>query len=149
MEKEYDRHWLRKCEIIKKNSTCLRRQVGSCIVNKDGDYMLYDSSNHSLLNMHSCKVNKNCNKGNSPSGTGHDICSAIHAEQSVLMQLLQNGICPVGMTLYVNYQPCTICARLICESGIKRVVYSNSYPDINSVQLMKAYGIEVLHIPLE
>lgn len=148
MIKDYDIHWLKKCEIIKLNSTCLRRQVGCCVVNKHGDYMVYDGCNHSVLHSDNCKNNVYCKKQNLPSGTGHDICNATHAEQSVLMTLLRNGVSPVGMTLYVNYQPCIICARLICESGIKRVVYSNRYPDYNAIRILEESNVEVLYLPI-
>ena len=46
-----------------------------------------------------------------------------------------------GATLYCTHQPCTICARMIINAGIKRVVYKNGYPDEFSLQLFNEAGV--------
>jgi dCMP deaminase len=53
------------------------------------------------------------------------------------------GIAIDGATLYCTHQPCTICAKLIINSGIKRIVYKEGYPDDFSLQLIKEAGVEL------
>jgi dCMP deaminase len=53
------------------------------------------------------------------------------------------GISIDGATLYCTHQPCVICAKMIINSGIKRIVYRNGYPDEFSLQLLKESGVEI------
>lgn len=52
----------------------------------------------------------------------------VHAEQNAICQAAKSGTHLDGCTIYINgLPPCSICARLIIQSGIKRVVYSNNF----------------------
>lgn len=78
-----------------------------------------------------------------PSGTKHEICFAVHAEQNAIVQASKLGISVDGATLYCTHQPCVICAKIIINSGIKRVVYEQGYPDDFSLQLFEEAGIQI------
>lgn len=71
------------------------------------------------------------------SGTQQELCYAIHAEQNAIIQAAKLGIMIDGATLYCSNQPCAICAKMIINAGIARVVYKNDYPDEFSQALMK------------
>ena len=75
------------------------------------------------------------------SGTKHEICYAIHAEQNAIIQAAKLGSSIDGATLYCTHQPCVICAKMIVNSGISRVVYKHGYPDDFSVQMLKEGGV--------
>ena len=75
------------------------------------------------------------------SGTKHEICYAIHAEQNAIIQAAKLGSSIDGATLYCTHQPCVICAKMIVNSGISRVVYKHGYPDEFSVQMLKEGGV--------
>lgn len=77
------------------------------------------------------------------SGTCAEKCYAVHAEQNAITQAARLGVSVDGATLYCTHQPCTICTRIIINSGIKRVVYKNPYPDEFSMQLFDEAGIIV------
>lgn len=53
------------------------------------------------------------------------------------------GISVEGATLYCTHQPCAVCARLIINAGIKRVVYEDDYNDDFSLKLFEEAGILV------
>lgn len=74
---------------------------------------------------------------NIPSGQGHEICPAVHAEQDALLRNKD------GHTLYVNGPPCQICARLIINAGIKRVVYWGDYPNKDGLKTLSLSGVKV------
>ncbi len=82
-------------------------------------------------------------KLNIKSGTCAERCYAVHAEQNAICQAAKLGVSVEGATLYCTHQPCTICTRLIINSGITRVVYKFPYPDEFSMQLFAEAGIKV------
>ena len=48
-----------------------------------------------------------------------------------------------GSTLYCTHQPCVICAKMIINAGIERVVYKEGYPDEFSMELFREAGTKV------
>ena len=78
------------------------------------------------------------------SGTCHEICYAVHAEQNAIIQAAKLGVSVEGATLYCTHQPCVICAKMIINSGIKKVVYKLGYPDDFSLKLFKEAQVEVV-----
>ena len=79
-----------------------------------------------------------------PSGTRHELCYAIHAEQNAIIQAAKLGISIEGATIYCTHQPCVICAKMIVNSGISRVVYGEGYPDQFSLEIFKEAGVELM-----
>jgi dCMP deaminase len=78
------------------------------------------------------------------SGTQQEKCFAVHAEQNAIAQAAKLGVSVDGATMYVTHQPCTICTRIIINSGIKRIVYKHPYPDKFSVELLAEAGVELI-----
>ena len=93
----------------------------------------------------SCKEKGEClrQKLGIASGTRHELCYAVHAEQNAIIQAAKLGVSVDGATLYVTHQPCTICTKMIINSGIKRIVYREGYPDDFSRQLLDESNIVV------
>lgn len=75
------------------------------------------------------------------SGTRHELCYAIHAEQNAIIQAARLGVQISGATLYCTHQPCVICAKMIVNAGIVRVVYEEGYPDEFSLAILKEGGV--------
>ena len=76
-----------------------------------------------------------------PSGTRHEICYAVHAEQNAIIQAARLGSSIDGATLYCTHQPCVLCAKMIVNSGIRRVVYREGYPDEFALQMLTEGGV--------
>jgi dCMP deaminase len=79
-------------------------------------------------------------------------CSlALHAEQNAILYAAKNNVPIEGCTLYVTLSPCIACARIIYTTGIKRVVYRESYAAYKGiasdegVDFLRKFGVEVLH----
>ena len=79
-----------------------------------------------------------------PSGTRAEVCYAVHAEQNALIQAARMGVSVYGATMYVTYSPCIICARLLINAGIVRVIYRYDYPDEFSKEILKEAGVELI-----
>ena len=93
----------------------------------------------------SCKERGEClrEKLGIASGTRQEMCYAVHAEQNAIIQAAKLGLTLQGATLYCTHQPCSMCTRIIINSGIERVVYEQGYPDEFSIELFNAAGIKL------
>lgn len=121
-----------------KRSTCLRRKVGS-IIAKDKQQLTagYNGAPKGLK--HSAELG-GClrEKLNIPSGQRHEICRGTHAEQNAITQAAKFGISIEGGTIYVNTHPCVICAKMIINAGLTRIVYDSDYNDPLAKELLSS-----------
>ena len=143
MRPSWDEYYMELVEVIKKRSTCLRRQVGAVIV-KD-KRILSTGYNGAPMGCEHCDVN-GCLRDamGIPSGERHELCRAIHAEQNAIVQAAYSGVSIKDSTIYVTTQPCILCAKMIINAGIKKVVFKGDYPDELSMTMLKEAGIRVV-----
>ncbi|MEN9647838.1 MAG: hypothetical protein RLY57_642, partial [Candidatus Parcubacteria bacterium] len=78
-----------------------------------------------------------------------DLSTAIHAEAKAISQAARKGIALEGATVYVSTFPCPGCAKLIAESGIKKVYYDQGYSLLDAENLLKDFGIEIIRVDTE
>ncbi len=78
-----------------------------------------------------------------PSGERHELCRAIHAEQNALLQAAQHGVGLSGSILYSTTQPCVLCAKMLINAGVTRIVALGGYPDKLSGEMLNEAGIEI------
>lgn len=119
-----------------KRATCLRRKVGAVIA-KDGQ-QLTAGYNGAPRGVPHCADVGGCVriKLGIPSGQRHEICRGTHAEQNAITQAAKFGINIEGGTLYCNTFPCVICAKMILNAGIAKVVYDSDYDDELSKEII-------------
>lgn len=79
-----------------------------------------------------------------PSGQRHELCYAVHAEANVITQAAKHGTSLKGASLYCTHQPCSLCAKLIINAGIKMVCYEHPYPDDLASALLEEAGVVVV-----
>lgn len=138
-----DEYFMNKAEKVSLQSTC-RRQVGAVIVKEN--QILASGYNDAPEGCLPCKELGGCmrQRDNIPSGTRQEYCRAVHAEQRAIIQAAINeGISIKGGTLYVTTYPCGICARMIIDCKIKRIVYKGDYMDENSHNMLSESEIIV------
>ena len=143
---KWDVRFMQMARLVASWSSCYQenRQVGAVIV-KD-KRILTTGYNGAPSGLVSCKDKGEClrKKLNIASGTRQEICYAVHAEQNAIAQAAKQGISVEGATLYCTHQPCVICAKMIINSGIKKVLYRYGYPDDFSMKLFKEADVEVV-----
>lgn len=131
-----DERYLRMATIWAENSYCRRRQVGAIIV-KD-KMIISDGFN------------------GTPSGF-ENVCEdendftkpyVLHAEANAITKVARSSNSSDGATLYVTTSPCIECSKLIIQSGIKRVVYNESYRMHDGIDLLKRAGVECVQIDI-
>ena len=142
---KWDKRFLEICRTVAAWASCYRagRQIG-CVIVKD-KRILTTGYNGAAAGIVPCRDKGECmrDKLGIASGTRAELCYAIHAEQNAIIQAARMGVAVEGATLYVTHQPCVICAKMIINSGIARVVYQEGYPDEFSLQMFKEAGVKV------
>ncbi len=143
-----DEYFLEIAFVVGKRATCLRNNVGAVIVRDKR--ILSTGYNGAPSGMEHClEIGCIRNMEKIPSGTRQEKCRAVHAEQNAIIQAAIHGVSIAGATLYCTHLPCILCAKMIINSNIKRVVYSTIYPDNDSLQFFKEAGVEAEYIPFE
>lgn len=143
---KWDKRFMELATLVSSWSSCYKenRQVGAVIV-RDKRIITtgYNGASSGIL---SCKDRGECMRVrlNIASGTCQELCYAVHAEQNAIIQAAKLGISVEGATMYVTHQPCSICAKMIINSGIKRVIYKEGYPDDFSMQLFDEAKVEII-----
>lgn len=143
MRPSWDEYFMEIAEIVKKRSTCIRRQVGAIIV-KDKQILTtgYNGSPKNLEHCESIGCQREALK--IPSGQRHELCRALHAEQNAIIQAAHNGVGISESTLYVTTRPCVLCAKMCINAGIKKIIYKGEYPDEMSTEMLKEAGIDLI-----
>ena len=141
---KWDKRFMDLTENIASWSSCCRRQVGAIIVMDKR--IIATGYNGAPAGIETCVDKKSClrNEMGIESGTRAELCYAVHAEQNAVTQAARMGVSVKGATIYVTHQPCVLCAKILINAGIKRIVYKYGYPDEFSLDLLNEAGIEIV-----
>lgn len=141
----WDDYFLKLTELVATRSTCLRRKIGAILVREK--HILSTGYNGAPQGLPHC-LDIGCLREQEgvPSGQRHEMCRAIHAEQNAIIQAARHGVNIVGSTLYCTTQPCVICTKMLINSGVKRILYRDGYPDDLSMEMLKQAGVEVIKV---
>ncbi|MDD3041352.1 MAG: cytidine/deoxycytidylate deaminase family protein [Methanosarcinaceae archaeon] len=143
-----DEYFLEIAFVVGKRATCLRNNVGAVIVRDKR--IISTGYNGAPRGMDHClEIGCMREQENIPSGTRHEKCRAVHAEQNAIIQAALHGVSTDGATLYCTHQPCILCAKMIINASIERVVYATPYPDTDSLDFFRDASVEVEHILFE
>lgn len=140
----WDEYFMEVAELAARRSTCLRRNVGAVVVlDKRIIATGYNGAPRRIMH---CEERGGClrEKMGIPSGERHELCMALHAEQNAIIQAASMGQSIEGATIYVTHQPCVICAKMIINAGIRRIVVREGYPDQLSVDILAEAGIRTV-----
>ncbi|MCM1005250.1 MAG: dCMP deaminase family protein [Prevotella sp.] len=132
-----DTRYLRMALIWSENSYCKRRKVGALMV-KD-NMIISDGFNGTPSGFQNICEDEN----------GVTFPYVLHAEANAITKVARSNNSSQGSTLYVTASPCVECSKLIIQAGIIRVVYAEKYRLTDGLDLLKAAGIETLHLPLD
>lgn len=135
---------MQMAELTAQRSTCLRRQVGAVIV-KD-KHIVATGYNGAPRRIAHCDEIGGCLREQMgiPSGERHELCRALHAEQNAIIQAATLGVSIEDATIYITHQPCIICAKMIINAGISRIVVKEGYPDKLSEDILKEAGLRIV-----
>ena len=145
----WDEYFMQMAELTAKRSTCLRRHVGAVIV--QDKHIIATGYNGAPKGLKHCDELGGClrEKLKVPSGQRHELCRALHAEQNAIIQAATLGQSIEGASIYITNHPCGICAKMIINAGIKRIVVRSGYPDELAAAVLEEAGLAVEFQPEE
>ena len=139
---DWDTYFMSIAQVVATRANCSRRKVAAVIVSENRIISTgYNGTPRGI---------KNCFEGGCPrcsgnvaSGASLEECICVHAEQNAIIQAAKLGVSIDGATLYCTHQPCSMCCKMIINSGITRVVYKEGYPDAFTLELFAEAGVKV------
>ena len=118
------------------NSYCVRRKVGAILV-KD-KMIISDGFNGTPSGFENvCEDDNDTTKP-----------YVLHAEANAITKVARSNNSSEGSTLYITASPCLECAKLIIQSGIKRVVFNELYRISDGIDLLRRAGVEVVQVTI-
>lgn len=129
-----DKRYLRMATIWAENSYCVRRKVGAIIVKNQ--MIISDGYNGTPSGFENVCEDKN----------GLTKPYVLHAEANAITKVARSNNSSDGATLYVTASPCLECAKLIIQSGIRRVVYNELYRISDGIDLLERAGVDCVHL---
>ncbi|MCF6247067.1 MAG: cytidine/deoxycytidylate deaminase family protein [Desulfobacula sp.] len=141
----WDEYFMGICDLVAGRSTCTRRKVGAVLVKEKR--ILCSGYNGAPANVPHC-IETGClrEKLNVPSGEKHELCRGVHAEQNAIIQAAFHGIQVNNSILYCTNQPCSICAKMIINAGIKTVYYRDGYDDLLALEMFNDANLELIQL---
>ncbi|MFC1873860.1 cytidine/deoxycytidylate deaminase family protein [Chloroflexota bacterium] len=138
---DWDEYFLKIASAVAERSTCHRHHMGAIAVRDKR--ILTTGYNGAAAGLKDC-LELGCLRDELkiPSGTRHEICRAIHAEQNAIIQAAMHGVSLEGATIYCTHTPCVLCAKMMVNARIKRVVNFREYSDNSFIDMFKEAGIE-------
>jgi len=137
----WDEYFMKMAFLVAERSTCLRHHVGAVIVKSN--HLISSGYNGAASGIKDC-IELGCLRDQLgiASGTRHEICRAVHAEQNAIIQAALHGTSTEGATIYCTHSPCVICAKMAVNAKIKRFVTCSYYPDKSYEDLFREAGVK-------
>lgn len=144
----WDDYFLELADMVAKRSTCLRRRVGAVLV-KDERIIAtgYNGAPQGLSHCYEAGCLREVR--GIPSGHRYELCRGVHAEQNALINAARYGVSTLDSVLYCTNQPCILCARMLINAGVKKVVHRGGFDDPLAVQFLREAGVELVEVPRE
>ena len=140
-----DTYFMRMAELVSTRSTCLRRNVGAVIVKEKRILTTgYKGAPKGLK--HCEEVGCVRMENNIESGTRHELCRGVHAEQNAVIQAAYFGSSIKDSTVYTTNFPCVLCAKILINAGVREVCYKDDYIDMLSKSILEESGIIVRRV---
>ncbi len=136
----WDEYFMAITDQVAQRATCTRRHIGAVLV-KDKRILATGYNGVPSGLAHCDEVGCLRERLGIPSGTQHELCRGIHAEQNAVIQAARHGIAIEGATVYCTHQPCVLCAKILINAGIVDIVYREAYPDELATEMLAEAGI--------
>jgi len=138
----WDEYFLRIAREVSTRSTCIRRAVGAVLV-RDLRILTTGYNGPPAGLPHCIEIGCLRDRLGVPPGERHELCRGLHAEQNALIQAAIHGISVKGATLYCTATPCSLCAKMLINAGVLRIVAAEEYPDDFARELLSQAKVPV------
>ena len=142
---DWDTYFMEMAKLASRRSSCLRRAVGAVLVRDKR--LLATGYNGVPSGVTHCEVT-GClrDKLQVPSGERHELCRGLHAEQNAIIQAALHGVSTKDAILYCTTLPCIICAKMLINSGVRKVFFLDGYSDTLTEEMLAEVGLELVRL---
>ena len=148
----WDNYFLEISQTVAKRSTCDRGRSG-CVIVKEKQILATGYVGSAVGQPHCDEIGHLFQTVTHADGQISKHCvRTIHAEQNAIVQAAKFGIAINGATLYCKMEPCAVCAKIIANAGIKRVVCEKRYhaaQETRKIFQIARINLEVINNELE
>ena len=137
-QQKQDRYFLDIAEKVATRATCPRRRVG-CVLVDSKQHIVATGYNGVPAGFTHC-IEVPCEGATLPSGTGLDLCEAIHSEVNAFLQLRSDD----ELTAYMTVTPCYTCSKMFANSSVTRIVALEEYVHERSREILNNAGIKIM-----
>lgn len=139
----WDEYFLKLADLVASRSTCLRRHVGAVMVKNERIISTgYNGAPRGIA--HCMEMGCMRQAEGIPSGQRYELCRGVHAEQNAIINAAYYGVSTQNSILYCTNQPCIICARMIINAGVVKVVHRGNFVDKRALDFMGEAGIQLI-----
>jgi dCMP deaminase len=140
----WDEYFMEVANAIAKRATCDRGRSG-CVIARDKQLLVTGYVGSPMGFAHCDEVGHQFKKMLHEDGSVTQHCvRTVHAEQNAICQAARLGVSIQGATLYCRMTPCRVCAMLIINCGISRVVCERRYHvGAESEELLRQAGLKL------
>lgn len=132
-------------DVVATRSNCIRRSVGAVLVQDKRIIATgYNGTPHGIKNCDEggCKRCSDRESGKLKTGEREETCVCIHAEQNAVIQAALHGVSTQGSTLYTTIPPCSQCAKILINAGIKHLLYRKDPHFTQGIKLLSSAGVK-------
>lgn len=143
---DIDEYFMKIALVVSERGTCRRHSVGAVLVK---DKIVFATGYNGAPKGAKDCLEKECLRDQLKikSGERAEICRAVHAEQNAVIQAASSGINTKDSTMYCTHSPCIICAKIMANAGVKKVVVFEQYSDVSYKDLFTELGIAIVFVP--
>jgi dCMP deaminase len=143
---DIDTYFLKMATVVSERATCRRHSVGAVLVK---DKIVISTGYNGAPKCAKDCFEKGCLRDELgiKSGEKHEVCRAVHAEQNAIIQASSKGMATTESTMYCTHTPCNICAKMMANAGIKKVVVFEKYACNSFRKLFDELNIKIKFLP--
>lgn len=140
---ELDKQFMRQAIVEGQKSADWWRQIGSVLVKDEkvfsAAHVRYFPSDHALDIFGTPRTTVDF-------GQRPDLYISMHAEADLIAQAAKEGVSVAGASIYSSTFPCINCAFLMVRSGIARLFYTQGYANLDSDNVLRSAGVEIIFV---
>jgi dCMP deaminase len=147
MKQKHIDMWVSVCKNIAKVSNCPRGKFAALIIDEDSNTLLASGYNGYLRGGTPLCGGETCRRDEEGIKSGENIeIGCIHAEMNAIINCARETVSSAGKVIFVNGEPCIMCAKFIIQTGIRKVFIVGGIYKKNGVELFKENDVEVVVI---
>jgi dCMP deaminase len=145
MKQKHLKLWIDLCRRIAEVSNCPRGKFGAMIVDEESNTLVTSGYNGYLRGgSNLCGGLEECAREAQGIASGTSIeVGCVHAEMNAILNAARATVSTIGKVIFVNGEPCEMCAKFIVQAGLKRVYVIGNVYRKNGLAILRQHHVKV------